>query len=84
MDKIMDNDNALPLTALADGEEGIILSLAGGRDLAGRLAGMGISLNAKIRMIRNSSGLVMVLVGETRIALGHGDCLLYTSDAADE
>ncbi len=69
----MDNDNALPLTALADGEEGIILSLAGGRDLAGRLAGMGISLNAKIRMIRNSSGLVMVQVGETRIALGHGE-----------
>ncbi len=69
----MNNDNALPLTALADGEEGIILSLAGGRDLAGRLAGMGISLNAKIRMIRNSSGLVMIQVGETRIALGHGE-----------
>ena len=32
----MNNDNATPLTALEDGEEGIILSLAGGRELAGR------------------------------------------------
>ena len=83
----MNNDNALPLTALADGEEGIILSLDGGRDLAGRLAGMGISLNAKIRMIRNSSGLVMVQVGETRIALGHGEgekIVVYRTISATE
>ena len=83
----MNNDNALPLTALADGEEGIILSIAGGRDLAGRLAGMGISLNAKIRMIRNSSGLVMVQVGETRIALGHGEgekIVIYRTISATE
>ena len=63
----------VPLVALAEGEEGIVVSFAGGRELAGRLAGLGISLSAKIRMLRNSSGLIMVQVGETRIALGHGE-----------
>jgi len=64
---------ALPLSELPEGAEGVVASLAGGRELAGRLAGMGISLNARIRMLRNSSGLIMVQVGETRIALGHGE-----------
>jgi len=69
----MPNGAPLSLVELAEGEEGIVVSLVGGRELAGRLAGLGISLNAKLRMLRNSSGLVMVQVGETRIALGHGE-----------
>ncbi len=71
--KPMPDGFTLPLAELKEGEEGLVVSLAGGRELAGRLAGMGISLNAKLRMLRNSSGLIMVQVGETRIALGHGE-----------
>ncbi|MDI9570955.1 MAG: ferrous iron transport protein B [Pseudomonadota bacterium] len=71
--KLLPSHPPLSLVALAEGEEGVVVSFAGGRDLAGRLAGLGISLSAKIRMLRNSSGLIMVQVGETRIALGHGE-----------
>ena len=71
--KLLFSHPPVPLVALADGEEGIVISFTGGRELAGRLAGLGISLSAKIRMLRNSSGLIMVRVGDTRIALGHGE-----------
>ena len=66
------NESYLPITSLADGEEGIIHDITGGHALISRLAGMGIALNTKIRFLHASGGLVIVQVAETRVALGNG------------
>jgi ferrous iron transport protein B len=63
----------LPITTLENGEEGIIHAIAGGHALISRLAGMGIVLNAKIRFIQASGGLVILQVADTRVALGSGE-----------
>jgi ferrous iron transport protein B len=60
-----------PVTSLADGEEAIVRTIAGSRHFISRLAGMGISLNTRIRLHHASGGLVIVQVAETRIALSH-------------
>lgn len=62
-----------PVTTLGIGEEGIIRDITGERSLISRLAGMGIALNTKIRLIRASGGLVIVQVAETRVALDTGE-----------
>ena len=67
------NESYLPITSLADGEEGIIRDITGGHALISRLAGMGIALNTKIRFLNSRGGLVVVQVAETRVALGHGE-----------
>ena len=67
------NESYLPITSLADGEEGIIHDITGGHALISRLAGMGIALNTKIRFLNARGGLVVVQVAETRVALGHGE-----------
>ena len=71
--KMPTNESYLPITSLADGEEGIIRDITGGHALISRLAGMGIVLNTKIRFLHASGGLVIVQVAETRVALGHGE-----------
>ena len=63
----------IPLSFLQEGEEGIIAALTGGRELSGRLAGLGISLNGRIKVLRGGSGLMMVQVADTRVALGAGE-----------
>ncbi len=67
------NESYLPITSLADGEEGIIRDIVGGHALISRLAGMGIALNTKIRFLHARGGLVVVQVAETRVALGFGE-----------
>ncbi|MDD5712285.1 MAG: FeoB small GTPase domain-containing protein, partial [Smithellaceae bacterium] len=58
------------LLSLAEGEEAIIYGIAGGQALSSRLASLGLALNAKVRVLQHSGGLVTVQVGDTRIALG--------------
>ncbi|MCX5821036.1 MAG: ferrous iron transport protein B [Deltaproteobacteria bacterium] len=77
------NATCRPVTFLGEGEEGIIHDIAGDHALISRLAGMGIVLNARIRFLHASGGLVIVQVADTRVALGTGeaakilvDCLL--------
>jgi len=62
-----------PITALGDGEEGIIHDITGGHSLISRLAGMGIVLNTKIRFLHARGGLIIVQVADTRVALGIGE-----------
>lgn len=66
------NENLLSITSLEEGEEGIVYSLAGGKNLVGRLAGMGIVPGIRIKILRNIGGLIIVLASDTRIALGKG------------
>ncbi|MHB8773262.1 MAG: ferrous iron transport protein B [Syntrophales bacterium] len=67
------NEPYFPITTLADGEEAIIRDITGGHALISRLAGMGIALNTKVRYLHSRGGLVVLQVGETRVALGSGE-----------
>lgn len=67
------NNNVLPITTLAEGEEGIVHSLAGGEGLTSRLAGMGIVSGMKIKVLRNIGRLIIVHASGTRVALGRGE-----------
>ncbi len=69
------NETYLPITSLAEGEEAIIRDITGGNALISRLAGMGIALNTKVRYLHSRGGLVVVQVGETRVALGSGEAV---------
>ncbi len=61
------------ITELREGDQGIIHSLTGGSALTSRLAGMGLAAGARFRIAQVSGGLIVVLVADTRIALGRGE-----------
>jgi ferrous iron transport protein B len=61
------------VTLLEIGEEGIIQSISGGKAFSSRLAGMGITYNGKLKILRKSGGLVIVQVADTRVVLGSGE-----------
>ncbi len=61
------------VTSLEKAEVGVIHAIQGGKSLTSRLAGMGIALNAKIKVLRKSGGLVIVQVADTRVVLGSGE-----------
>jgi ferrous iron transport protein B len=63
----------VPITDLREGDQGIIHSLTGGSALTSRLAGMGLAAGARFRIAQVSGGLIVVLVADTRIALGRGE-----------
>lgn len=67
------NENLVPLSQFREGEEGVIRTLTSGRELSTRLAGMGIALNMKIKVLRSNRGLIIVQAGDTRVALGGGE-----------
>lgn len=67
----MDNE-LFPVSELNEGEEGIVYSFTGGRKLISRFAGIGIVPGVKIKVLRNTGGLVIVYASDTRIALGRG------------
>ena len=63
-----------PLTDLATDEEGAVMQLTGGKILVSRLATLGFTPGAPLRMIRNyGHGPIIVRVRDTRIALGRGE-----------
>jgi ferrous iron transport protein A len=61
------------LIGLPEGCEGMIVALQGGHGLVGRLAALGFTPGALVRVVRNPSrGAMIVSVLDTRIALGRG------------
>ncbi|OPY90750.1 MAG: Ferrous iron transport protein B [Syntrophus sp. PtaU1.Bin208] len=64
------DEELIPLSLLKEGEEGIVRSVQGGRGLISRLASMGISQNARVRVLQNAGGRFIVEVADARIALG--------------
>lgn len=63
----------VPIAILNPGEEGIVMYLSGGKSLTTRLASMGIALNMRIKVLQSSGGLLIVQIGDTRVALGKGE-----------
>jgi len=73
----------IPLSDLREGEEGIIHSLTGGRQLSSRLAGLGIALNMRIKILRSSGDLMIVQAADTRLRLaaGSGKIFVYRTES---
>ncbi len=64
----------LSLDALAPGEVGYIRRLEGGRGFMSRIATLGFTVGAEVRMVQNyGRGPLIVMVRDSRVALGRGE-----------
>ena len=62
------------LDQLAPGARAVVSELRGGRGFASRWAGIGISVGCQVEVLQNPAhGALLVLVRDTRIALGRGE-----------
>jgi ferrous iron transport protein A len=62
------------LAVLPAGTHAVVRRLRGGRGLAGRLAGMGLTVGSRLEVLQNRGhGPVLVRVRDTRIGLGRGE-----------
>ena len=69
----MKENGVVSLADLGDGQEGSIVALQGGRGLVGRMAALGFTPGATVRIVRNPGrGPIIVSVLDTQIALGRG------------
>jgi len=69
-------NNSVPLAELGAGEQGAVLKLEGGAGFIGRMAALGFTPGATVRVLRNpGSGPIIVDVLDTQIALGRGQAL---------
>ncbi|HNS77680.1 MAG TPA: ferrous iron transport protein B [Syntrophorhabdus sp.] len=66
------NSELFSVISLNEGEEGVVNLVSGGESLTSRLAGMGIVPGTRIKILRNTGSLIIVLATDTRIALGRG------------
>ena len=70
------NEQRISLSALAPGEVGVVRQLAGGRGFISRLATLGFTLGIEVNMVQNfGHGPLIVLVRDTRVALGRGEAM---------
>jgi ferrous iron transport protein A len=76
VDKNMSPKNVTHLGDLAPGEAGTVVDLSGGRDIASRLAVLGLAPGGEVTVVQNyGHGPVIVLARGTRIALGRGQAI---------
>jgi Fe2+ transport system protein FeoA len=62
------------LSKLDVGEVGLVQELDGGRGVVSRLAVLGFTPNAEVKVVQNfGRGPLLVIVRDTRIALGRGE-----------
>lgn len=67
-------NNASALSELKTGKVAVIHSLQGGHTFRSRLAALGFTPGAEIRMVQNvGHGPMIVTLRDTRIALGRGE-----------
>jgi ferrous iron transport protein A len=63
-----------PLDRVAAGAVAVVRELRGGSELAARLAPMGLTVGAPLQVLQNRRrGPLLVVVRDTRIALGRGE-----------
>ena len=68
------NEEIISLTSLSEGEYGVIINAFGGFGLVRRLAEMGLTPGAKVKLLRKSPfrGPVQIEVRGIALALGYG------------
>jgi ferrous iron transport protein A len=77
------SEERIPLNVLAPGEVGVVRQLAGGRGFVSRLAALGFTLGAEVTMVQNfGHGPLIVLVRDTRVALGRGEAMKVLVETA--
>jgi ferrous iron transport protein A len=73
------------LTEIAEGKSSIVRQLGGGKDFLSRMAALGFTIGAQVKIIQNSGrGPMIILVRNSRIALGRGEALKVLVDETDE
>lgn len=69
------SEDCRPLANLGSGQSGVVVALGGGRQFESRMVSMGLCPGCLITVLRASHGgcgPVVVGIGATRLALGHG------------
>ncbi len=61
-----------PLSSIPGGEKVQVAQVIGGRALVRRLREMGISNGVEIEVAQNTGGPVIIMLGNSRMALGQG------------
>ena len=75
----MTSSSEFILSDLPDGFCGVVARVTGGRDLAARLAAMGLTAGTEIIVLQNRGfGPMLARVRDTRIALGRSQAGLVT------
>ena len=68
------DNEIVPLSALRPGERGVVIGLAGGRGLLGRMTSLGFTPGAEVTIVQNfGRGPLIARVRDARIALGRGE-----------
>jgi ferrous iron transport protein A len=82
----MTKRSKIPLDQLPSGASVRVCELGGGKTFANRLASMGLSVGSRLQVLQNrGQGPLLVLVRDTRIALGRGEAMkILTEGPADE
>jgi len=66
----------ISIVQLSAGSRAVVRQVGGGKDFSNRLAAMGLSIGSHIEVLQNPEhGPLLVLVRNTRIALGRGEAL---------
>ncbi len=68
------NNDKIPLSALHTGEQGVVVELANGRGMLGRMTSLGFTPGAEVTILQNfGRGPLIAGVRGARIALGRGE-----------
>lgn len=68
------SDHWIPLTDLGPNQWAVVCALTGGRGFVARLASLGFTAGAAVRVLQNfGHGPLLVLLRDTRVALGRGE-----------
>ena len=71
----MSNRTVQPLSKFQAGQKGIVVAFNGGRSFRNRIMSMGLKVGSELQVVSTSQilgGPVLVMVGETRLAIGWG------------
>ncbi len=84
--KLMTGPQLVPLDTIPSGTSVVVRKLESGRELATRLAALGLSIGSQVKVLQNRAhGPLLVLVRDTRVALGRGQALkILVEEIGDE
>ncbi len=71
-----------PINVMSEGSEVTVARIAGGGECTRRLSELGIVPGAKVQVVQNGGGPVLLKVGESRFAIGQGMALKVMVDGA--
>ena len=84
--KLMTGPQLVSLDKIPSGTSVVVRKMEGGRELATRLAALGLSIGSQVKVLQNRAhGPLLVLVRDTRVALGRGQALkILVEEIGDE